>query len=126
MCDLIVVASTAERFVKYALIAASQYIQPRIYSSTGRKKRCGAIGWGDLAENHVDLQMGDMASGLVVEAAVAFHGRIEGRDVVVGRVDGDARAGVAGDVPQGGGLQPPSPQDGVDRLYCAGVDKQSV
>jgi hypothetical protein len=48
----------------------------------------------------MDLQLGDVADGVVLGGAVALDGRVGGRVVVdVGAVRGDAGAGVAADVP---------------------------
>jgi hypothetical protein len=57
---------------------------------------CGAPG----VREEMDLQLGDVADGVVLGGAVALDGRVGGRVVVdVGAVRGDAGAGVAADVP---------------------------
>jgi len=66
-----------------------------------------------------NLQFGDVANGGVVVGAVALDGWVDvGVVVDVGGVDGDAAAGFAADVPRRRRLQPPSPQDRVQRRHC--------
>jgi hypothetical protein len=50
--------------------------------------------------SEMDLQLGDVADGVVLGGAFALDGRVGGRVVVdVGGVRGDAGAGVTADVP---------------------------
>ena len=79
-------------------------------------RRSGALGGRGRWRN---LQFGDVANGGVVVGAVALDGRVDvGVAVDVGGVDGDAAAGLAADVPRRRRLQPPSPQDRVQRRHC--------
>ena len=73
-----------------------------------------------------DLHMSYMANGLILEAAIAFDGRTEVRIVVVGLVDRNAGAGIAGDIPPRGSLQPPSPQNRVQSCNCTERSKRKL
>jgi hypothetical protein len=67
----------------------------------------------------MDLQLGDVADGVVLGGAVALDGRVGGRVVVdVGAVRGDAGAGVAADVPCRQRRQLELGEDSVQRRRC--------